>query len=442
MKKLLALMTASAMAISMLATAAMAEEEESTEVEAEEEAYEYEIVDYGGITLTFMNSKPEISEEMEAIVDEWAEAHNVKIEFYETSTPGDTLTQKYASGDGPTIAIVDSGQIVEMGEEKMLPLDGEPWEDDTTLGWYEGGKLYGMPLTVESQCLVVNKAKIEEVLGHEFDKTQYTTTEAFEGLLAELRENGMENPMVLLSEKWSIAGHLFGQLMNFQDGTADGCYKFVDDIKEGKDCFENPMFKNLMEIFRIYTEYNINKDDPLAALYDLNCAYLVDGDAVIMSNGTWVWPDLAAMDADPEAFTIMSHPVDNEELTGRVYAGATKFMVVDNTVATEEQQAAAKDFLVYLTMTDEGRKALVEGCGIVSGFTTNPYAPADPVNTALAVDYMAKGLTVNTAPFGAPSDFASIITPYIQKLVDKTGTDRELADALNEYWAEHEPLGR
>ena len=174
MKKLLALMTASAMAVSMLATAAMAEEEVSTE--AEEEAYDYEIVDYGGITLTFMNSKPEISEEMEAIVDEWADAHNVKIEFYETSTPGDTLTQKYASGDGPTIAIVDSGQIVEMGEEKMLPLDGEPWEDDTTLGWYEGGKLYGMPLTVESQCLVVNKAKIEEVLGREFDKTQYTTT--------------------------------------------------------------------------------------------------------------------------------------------------------------------------------------------------------------------------------------------------------------------------
>jgi len=435
-KKLFSLITASALAMSMLATSIPAMAEEETTEEA------YEIVDYGGITLTFMNSKPEISEELENILDSWGEAHNVKFEFYETSTPGDTLTQKYASGDGPTLAVVDSLQIVEMGEEKMLPLNGEAWEDETTLGWYVGDNLYGMPLTVESQCLIVNKKAIEETLGREFDKNEYTTTEAFEGLLKELQENGMEGPMILLSEVWSIAGHLFAQLMNFQDGTAEGCYQFVDDIKAGKDCFENEMFKNEMEIFRIYTEYNINKDDPLAAVYDLNCAYLVDGDAAIMSNGTWVWPDLAAMGANPDDFTIMAHPINNEDLTGRVYAGATKFIVVDNTTATEEQQAAAKDFLYYLTMTDEGQKALVEDCGIVSAFTNNPYAPEDPVNSALATDYMSEGLTVNTVPFGAPSDFPTIITPYIQKLVTGLGTDRELADALNEYWTEHDPLGR
>ena len=406
-------------------------------------AEDYEIVDYGGITLTFMNSKPEITEELKGIVDEWAAARNVKVEFYETSTPGDTLTQKYAAGDAPTLAVVDSAQIVEMGKEKMLPLDGEPWVNDTSLGWFVDGKLLGMPLTVESQCLVVNKKALEAVLGREFDKTQYTTTETFEGLLKELREKGMENPMILLSEPWSIAGHLFGQMMHFQDGTPAGCYKFVDDIKAGKDCFENEMFQNEMEIFRIYKEYNINKADPLAAVYDLNCAYLVEGkEAVIMSNGTWVWPDLAAMGADNEGFEIMSHPINNPDLTGRVYAGATKFLVIDNTVATEAQQAAAKDFLIYLTMTDEGRKAIVERCGIVSGFTTNPYAPADPVNTSLATDYIAKGLTVNSAPFGAPSNFASSLTAFIQKLVANQGTERELADALNAYWKDNEPLGR
>lgn len=429
MKKLFALVVALMMVMTMLLSAIPALAED------------YEIKDFGGITLTFMNSKPEITDELKAIVDGWAAKHNVKIEFYETSTPGDTLTQKYAAGDAPVLAVVDSAQIVEMGQEKMLPLDGEVWEKDTTLGWYEGGKLYGMPLTVESQCLVVNKKAIEKTLGREFDKTQYTTTETFEGLLKELQEKGMQSPMVLLSEPWSIAGHLFAQMNHFQDGTAAGCYKFVDDIKAGKDCFENPMFQNEMEIFRIYTEYNINKADPLAAVYDLNCAYLVEGEAAIMSNGTWVWPDLAAMGADNEGFEIMAHPINNE-LTGRVYAGATKFIVVDNTTATDAQKEAAKDFLVYLTMTDEGRKALVEQCGIVSGFTTNPYAPSDPVNTSLAKDYIAKGLTVNSAPFGAPSNFASSITPYIQKLVAGLGTPRELADALNAYWAANEPLGR
>ncbi len=144
--------------------------EEDAEAPAEEDAEATgDVKDYGGITLTFMNSKPEISDEMEAIVKGWADQHNVKIEFYETSNPTDTLTQKYAAGDGPILAVVDSTQIVEMGEEKMLPLDGAEWEGETKLGWYVNGKLYGMPLTVESQCLIVNKKAVEETLGREFD---------------------------------------------------------------------------------------------------------------------------------------------------------------------------------------------------------------------------------------------------------------------------------
>ena len=416
--------------------------EEDAEAPAEEDAEATgDAKDYGGITLTFMNSKPEISDEMEAIVKGWADQHNVKIEFYETSNPTDTLTQKYAAGDGPILAVVDATQIVEMGEEKMLPLDGAEWEGETKLGWYVNGKLYGMPLTVESQCLIVNKKAVEETLGREFDKTQYTTTETFGALLAELREKGMENPIIMMSESWSMCGHLFAQMMNFQDGTAQGCFDFVDYIKDGGDAFDNEMFQNQVRIYELYSEYNINKADPLAAVYDLNCSYLVDGEACFMSNGTWGWPDLAAMGADVNDYEIMSHPIDND-LTGRVQASATKFIAIDNTIATPEQQEAAKDFLNYLTMTDEGQKALVENCGIVSAFTNNPYAPADPVNTSLAVDYMATGKTVNTVPFGAPSDFRTTMEPYIQKLVTGLGTARELADALNEYWRSHEPNGR
>ena len=55
---------------------------------------------------------------------------------------------------------------------------------------------------------------------------------------------------------------------------------------------------------------------------------------------------------------------------------------------------------------------------------------------------MATGKTVNTVPFGAPSDFRTTMEPYIQKLVTGLGTARELADALNEYWRSHEPNGR
>lgn len=223
---------------------------------------------------------------------------------------------------------------------------------------------------------------------------------------------------------------------------AQGAFDYIDRIKAGEDPMDDPMFQNQVEIYRILSEYNINKADPLAAVYDLNCAYLADGDAAFMPNGTWVWPDLKELVDDSTEFEIMPYPINNEETNGRVQADATKWITVDNTIATDDQKAAAKEFLNYLAMDDQGQKDLVEKCGIVSAFDNNPYAPSDPVNTSLAVDYMSKGLTVKTSPFGTPSDHRTCMAPYVQKLVTGVGTARELADAMIEYWATAEPTGR
>lgn len=174
-----------------------------------------EETDYGGITLTFMNSKPEISDALEEVAKTWGDAHGVTFEFYDTDNPSDTLAQRYAAGDAPVLGVVDSANIVDYAEEMMLPLDGEEWLSYTTLAKDQNGVVYGWPFTVESQCIVVNKTAVENALGREFDKTQYTTTENFEALLAELRENGMENPVAMLSEEWSMCGHLFYQQVQF-----------------------------------------------------------------------------------------------------------------------------------------------------------------------------------------------------------------------------------
>ena len=103
----------------------------------------------------------------------------------------------------------------------------------------------------------------------------------------------MENPVILNQEDWSLGGHLFGSnIYTFQDGTAEGSYAFVEEIKGGADVMENEMFQNLFQDYDIFIEYNINKDDPLAADYDLNASYIAEGEAAFWINGTWVWPCL------------------------------------------------------------------------------------------------------------------------------------------------------
>ena len=93
-KQITSIAAVALMAVSMGAPAVSAEESTT---------------DYGGITLTLMNSKPEIQSELEKVTSEWGAEHNVTFDVYKTDAPQDTLAQKYASGDAPVISICDPG---------------------------------------------------------------------------------------------------------------------------------------------------------------------------------------------------------------------------------------------------------------------------------------------------------------------------------------------
>ena len=166
-KQITSIAAVALMAVSMGAPAVSAEESTT---------------DYGGITLTLMNSKPEIQSELEKVTSEWGAEHNVTFDVYKTDAPQDTLAQKYASGDAPVISICDPGNVTEMGEEKFLDLSNEKWVADggDTLGTKVNGVLYGFPVCVEAAGMVYNKTAIEDILGREFVADDYATPEKFE----------------------------------------------------------------------------------------------------------------------------------------------------------------------------------------------------------------------------------------------------------------------
>lgn len=424
MKKLLALILALAMAMSMLTVCAAAED-----------------TDFGGITVTFMNSKPEITDAIKSTAKAWGDAHGVTFEVYETSNPNDTLTQKYQSGDAPVLAIVDTINVLDFAKEYMLPLDSEQWAEQTEMGSFVDGVLYGFPLTVESHCIVVNKTAVEANIGREFVAEEYKNIDTFAALLAEMRENGMEDPMVVLPDIWSMCGHDFYPFYAYQDGTGAGAFALVDAVKAGQDIAEDPLFAGHMKLmFDIIKEYNINKKDPLNADHDMSILELAEGNAAFLCNGSWTEAELKKFEATDD-FVIMGYPNDGEH-AGKVMAAPTKYITIDNTVATAEQQAAAKAFLNYLVFEEAGQKALIEDWGIVCAFTNNPFTPAGPVNCSL-MQYIAEGKTVTYSPMTFPGDYRNTLTPTIQKLfANEDATVRQLADILNEYWRNTDPLGR
>ena len=391
------------------------------------------------ISITMMNSKPEITAALQAAADKFGAAYNVKIEVTETSSPGDELAKRYNAGDAPTISIVDIANVKDLArEDKIADLSGEPWAEigGREMGAVINGVLYGMPLTIESKANLINKTAIEKITGEPFDPLKIQTKADFEALLKQLRDGGMENPVIINKEDWSIGSHFVQYFYGIQDGTIAAAEAFIEKVRAGEEKFiDNPVFNACMDMFDLYMEYNINKQDPLSADYDLNASYLAEGEAAFWINGTWAWPNLAPFAVEGQEYSIMHMPVD-AGCQGKLLAQATKFTVVDKTNASEEQQLAAKKFLNWLIFTPEGQDAMINGCDMVTAFTNIALPPSNPFNVGLKA-YIDAGLTCEAVTY-LPSDHRSMLGANMQKYLDGSETREEVAAGFDAYWAEHE----
>ena len=308
------------------------------------------------------------------------------------------------------------------------------------MGGIVDGKVYGMPLTVEGMCILYNKTAIEDLLGKEFVAEDYTTLDEFSALLDELKAAGMETPFVLNAEDWSIGQKGYQFIYDYQDGTEEGAMQFLNDVHDGKTTFEdNDVFNKVYDAFDLFIENNINKDDPLAADYDLNASYVAEGDAAFWLNGTWAWPDFEPYAVDGNEYDVMPFPINDQEGSqGKIVAGATKFAVVDAVDSSEEQQEAAKMFLNWLVFTDEGQDTLINQCGMVTAFTNISLEPNNPFNVGLK-RYIDNGMTIDGANY-MPSDHRSILAANMQAYLDGKMTRQEIAEKLDEYWTTNTPV--
>ncbi len=392
------------------------------------------------IAITMMNSKPEITAALQAAADKFGAAYNVKVEISETSNPGEFLTTRYNAGAAPTLSIVDIANVKDLAREgKIVDLGDQPWAaiGGKDMGAIINDTLYGMPLTIEAKANLINKTAIEKITGEPFDPLKYQTKEDFEALLKQLREGGMENPVIINKEDWSIGSHFTQYFYGLQDGTIAGAVAFIDKVHAGEEKFiDNPVFNACMDMFDLYMEYNINKQDPLSADYDLNASYLAEGEAAFWINGTWAWPNLEPFAVEGQEYSVMHMPV-SAGAQGKLLAQATKYVVVDKAFASEEQQEAAKKFLNWLVFTEDGQNAMINDCGMVTAFTNIELPPSNPFNVGLK-SYIDAGLTFEAVTY-LPSDHRSAVGgANMQAYLGGAKTREDVAAAFDAYWAQHE----
>ena len=459
-KRVFAMLMGGLMAVSLMACAgstegaASAEDAANTSSAAEAEAAETEVaeaeaaeaeeseeeIDLSGVTVTILNSKTEIQTQMEEMAEAYSEKSGVDIEVYNADTDTTVASQvatRYASNDPFTLTMVDAKDVYSLADDYAYDLSSEGWAEHTNLGITVNGKLAGFPFCVEARGIIYNADAIEAVTGEKFDPATVATLSDFQALLDELVAGGMESPVGVLSEYWSLGAHYFAEVYEQQDDPD----AFVNGLLSGsEDLDTNEKFNSLMDSFDTLIDYNYARGSAANADREETEMMLAEGQIAFMFGGNWDWSVINQYDYS-ENMGIMPVPQNTTDgTTEKLVGGATKYIFVDSSDATSDaQRQVALDFLNWIVFDQEGNSFLTDECALVPAFDNINAASLDPLSTSVKA-YADANALIDSYPY-LPYDHMTVVGQEImQKYLDEAMDRTELAAEVEQYFKTATPI--
>ena len=396
-----------------------------------------------GTSITLLNSKAEIQNALVEMGAEFEKKSGVHVEVMPV-TDGDSPYTKvvslYNSGNPPTMSILDTTDVIALAEEKAADLSNEAWLKEAEGYLTEvNGKVYSFPLCIEGRGIIYNKQVIEDTLGETFDPSSLHTLDDFVALLDRLVAAGMEHPVSLAMEDWSLGAHHLQYIYETYDGTSDGAAEVIEQIKDGQlDLTTYDRMSQFLDMFDVLMKYNVAASDPLGADYDEMAIDLVDGKTAFWFNGNWAWPNLEDADAEKDdEYGFLPYFMNNDPddfVNCQIQASPSKQVMLDGIVATDQQLAAAKEFLNWIVYSEIGQQMLVKSCNIIPPFQNNPYEPSDPLSRDI-YNHVHDGAAFNASAI-VPNDHWSILGAAMQKYLAQRSDRAELIASIEDYWAQ------
>ena len=406
------------------------------------DTFEYD-ASLSGTKITLLNSKAEIQVALTKMAEEYEKKSGVHVEVMPV-TDGDSpytkVVSMYNSGTPPTMAILDTTDVIALAEEKAVDLTGEPWTAEAEGYLTEvNGKIYSFPLCIEGRGLIYNRSVIEETLGREFDPLSVTTMDEFAALLDQLTEARMERPVPVAKEDWSLGAHQLQYIYETYDGTSEGAQEVIEAIKEGTlDLNSYDRLNQFLNMFDILREYNVARKDPLGADYDEMAIDLVDGKTAFWFNGNWAWPNLSEAGAEnSDAYGFLPYFLNNdpEDFANReIQASPSTQIMIDGRVVSDQERAAAREFLNWIVFSEIGQQMIVKTCNLIPPFQNNPYEPADPLSRDI-YKRVHEERAFNASAI-VPNDHWAVLGASMQKYLAGRSSREELIQSIENYWEE------
>ena len=319
----------------------------------------------GSGSVYWLNFKPELDETAQALAAKYTENTGVpvKVVTAASGTYQQTLIAEMDKSEAPTLFIIGNAAGVKEWGDYALDLTGTAIEAELSTDAYnlydEAGKLVSMGYCYECYGIVANADLIAQA-GHDINEiTDFETLKAVaEDIHARAAELGFDAFVAADmddSSSWRVTGHL-ANLEYYYEEQDNG--DFTSETSEITGAYMDN-YKNLYDLI---INNSCTEPTALATGGHDPATQFTSGQACFFLTGSWDYAGLSS--AQPSVKMLPYYcGVAGEEKAG-LNCGTENCWAV-NVNASEENQQATIDFMVWLVSDPEASAAMVEQLGIL-----------------------------------------------------------------------------
>lgn len=372
--------------------------------------------------ITIFQSKVEISEQLEALAEEYTKETGVEVEVW--GTTGDDYFQQLqislGSDEGPTIFTLDGpiqakqlqSYLYDMSDAEFVPNIAPNMELNLD------GKIVGLPYGVEGFGLVYNKDLV--------DPSEVKDYDSFVATLERLYNEGI-NPVGLSQEAYFLIGHISNYPFSVQEDNV----AFIEKLEAGEVTMaETPEFQEFGKFMEAIRKYSIK--NPLEVTYDEEVGDFATGKSAMIHQGNWAWGLIKDYEDEIDfEMGLMPFPLAGND---KLAVGVGAFWAVNGTKDQAEIDLAI-DFLNWLVSSETGQRYIVEEFKFVPAMTNIEASDLDP----LSRDVLEASNSGNTIPWShayyPPNLVVNDFTPIAEQFfLDDSMTGQELIELMDEAY--------
>ena len=356
-------------------------------------------------SVYYLNFKPEVAEQWEAIAKKYTEKTGVEVKVVTAAsgTYESTLKSEVAKKNPPTLFQINGPIGYQNWKDYCMDLSGTDLYNNLSdksmaITDADGNGAYGIPYVVEGYGIIYNDEIMQKYFAlsdKAVDISAATDIKDFDTLKAVVEDMTKHKADLGIEGVFSSTSFSAGEDWRWQTHLANLpiYYEYQDGGVSDKTELDFTYNENFKNIFDLYLNNSCTEPGLVGSkTVEDSMAEFALGKTAMVQNGNWGWGQVSGVEGnvvkeENVKFLPIYTGMDSDASQG-LCIGTENYWCVNSQVSEADQQATI-DFLNWLTSDSEGMAEMAQ-LGFISPFSTfgDDLQPADPLALEV-VKYMS-----------------------------------------------------